>query len=82
MVCPYCKSEDTGIIASKQLPGLRRRRYHCNNCNERFTTHELAVVNIHKNTVPGIYISEDGCWVSPNLIRSGPDDTEKGFPQG
>lgn len=82
MVCPFCNSENTGIVDSKQQSGLRRRRYKCNNCNKRFTTHEIAVVNIHKNMVPGVYISEDGCWVSPNLTRRDPNDTEKGFPQG
>ena len=69
MICPYCKSEDTGILDSKQQPGLRRRRYTCHNCNKRFTTHEIAVVNIRKNTTPGVYVSTDGCWVSPNLAE-------------
>lgn len=48
MYCPYCKSENIGCIDSKSNykhfnKNYRRRRYRCNNCNEKFSTFEMPV---------------------------------------
>lgn len=38
--CPNCGSHDAGCMDSRPQEGYRRRRWKCNGCNERFTTHE------------------------------------------
>jgi len=44
MFCPFCSTQDTKVIDSRLVSEgsqVRRRRL-CNECNERFTTFELA----------------------------------------
>ncbi len=44
MKCPFCQSNDTRVVDSRPVEegaALRRRRL-CENCGERFTTHERA----------------------------------------
>ncbi|WP_413692910.1 transcriptional regulator NrdR [Psychromonas sp. KJ10-2] len=44
MFCPFCYAQDTKVIDSRLVSEgsqVRRRRL-CNECNERFTTFELA----------------------------------------
>lgn len=44
MFCPFCSAQDTKVIDSRLVSEgsqVRRRRL-CNECNERFTTFELA----------------------------------------
>lgn len=78
MICPECGSDQTSIRESRQLPNLRRRRYYCMNCRQRFTTHEIAVHRVLKNTQPTVYLSDDGMWVSANLAPDVRDaDTTK-----
>ena len=42
MKCPFCKSDDTRVVDSREgKDGLSvRRRRECNDCQERFTTYE------------------------------------------
>ncbi|MBD3276374.1 MAG: transcriptional repressor NrdR [Candidatus Marinimicrobia bacterium] len=42
MHCPYCQSDDTGVIETRyvQRDNSVRRRRACENCHERFTTYE------------------------------------------
>lgn len=70
MVCPKCQSENTSIRESKQLKEVRRRRYQCLNCGWRFTTHEIPVSRVYKNQLPRVYVSDDGSWVSSNLVNT------------
>lgn len=67
MTCPNCGSENTTIKESRQLNQIRRRRYDCLNCHQRFTTHEIPVHRVMKHTQPMVYLSDDGMWVSANL---------------
>ena len=44
MYCPFCNAQDTKVIDSRLVSDgaqVRRRRC-CNECNERFTTYEIA----------------------------------------
>ncbi len=44
MYCPFCNAQDTKVIDSRLVSDgaqVRRRRC-CNECNERFTTYEVA----------------------------------------
>lgn len=43
MKCPYCKSEQSYCIDSRQLFSIRRRRYKCASCGERYNTEERVV---------------------------------------
>lgn len=43
MTCPFCSSEQTGCLDSRQCKNYRRRRYECYNCLRRFTTKEVVV---------------------------------------
>ena len=70
MTCPYCNSDNTTVKESRQLKGLRRRRYVCMSCNNRFTTHEIAVHHVGKKNMPTVYVSDDSCWVSANLVTN------------
>lgn len=53
MRCPYCKSEDTDVIDSREVlngQSIRRRR-ECSSCRKRFTTYEridLAEITVIK----------------------------------
>ena len=60
MKCPYCKSENTGVIDSRLSDdgeSVRRRR-QCEDCGKRFTTYERVelsmpmVVKSNGNRVP------------------------------
>ena len=46
MQCPYCNADDTKVIDSRlAAEGAQvRRRRHCNQCQERFTTFEVVEV--------------------------------------
>lgn len=46
MQCPYCNADDTKVIDSRlAAEGAQvRRRRQCNQCQERFTTFEVAEV--------------------------------------
>lgn len=75
MVCPKCQSENTSIRESKQIKRIRRRRYQCLSCGYRFTTHEIPVSKVCKNNpLPSVYVSDDGSWVSSNLVDTVVDE--------
>lgn len=44
MICPNCNSENTTVLATRQFPAYRRRRYKCLECEARFTTKEWIVI--------------------------------------
>lgn len=48
MKCPYCDSNETSVVDSRQAEDGRaiRRRRLCNNCGKRFTTYEKAEYSI------------------------------------
>ncbi len=45
MRCPYCQSEESRVVdTSHDARGGIRRRRECSNCNQRFSTHERAIL--------------------------------------
>jgi transcriptional repressor NrdR len=45
MRCPYCQAEDSRVVdTSHDSRGGIRRRRECNNCNQRFSTYERAIL--------------------------------------
>ena len=46
MLCPYCKSEETSVLESRDSEDgeVTRRRRECNKCGKRFTTYERVEV--------------------------------------
>jgi transcriptional repressor NrdR len=45
MLCPYCQGEDSRVVdTSHDARGGIRRRRECNNCNQRFSTYERAIL--------------------------------------
>jgi transcriptional repressor NrdR len=56
MKCPYCKSEDTDVIETRDSEDLTvtRRRRSCPKCEKRFTTYERV------ETIPLTVIKKDG----------------------
>lgn len=55
MKCPYCGSEDTGVVDTRPVEennSIRRRR-ECNGCKKRFTTYEKVEM------IPLIVIKKD-----------------------
>jgi transcriptional repressor NrdR len=45
MYCPYCQSNDTSVVdTSHDVRGGIRRRRECNNCGQRFSTYERAIL--------------------------------------
>ncbi len=45
MRCPYCQGEDSRVVdTSHDMRGGIRRRRECNNCNQRFSTYERAIL--------------------------------------
>ena len=40
MKCPYCNSEDSKVVDSRDTTDGVRRRRECISCQERFTTYE------------------------------------------
>ena len=53
MLCPYCKSNDTKVIDSRESDDVTRRRRECLECKKRYTTYErvesLDLIVIKKN---------------------------------
>jgi len=46
MRCPYCRSENTRVIdTSHDARGGVRRRRVCQDCNQRFSTYERAILS-------------------------------------
>lgn len=43
MKCPYCESEQTYCVDSRQVQAERRRKYQCASCGEKFKTTERVV---------------------------------------
>ena len=43
MLCLYCRSGNTKVIASEQISFVRKRRYRCDNCGKRFNTVERII---------------------------------------
>jgi transcriptional repressor NrdR len=56
MDCPFCPSSDTRVVDSRLARAGRaiRRRRHCEDCEERFTTYEVI-----EDVVPDV-IKENG----------------------
>ena len=48
MRCPFCGAQDTRVIDSRlsQEGDQVRRRRECGDCRERFTTYEVAEINL------------------------------------
>jgi transcriptional repressor NrdR len=44
MKCPYCDSEDSRVIDSRDVNDGVRRRRQCLECNSRFTTYERVLL--------------------------------------
>ena len=45
MLCPYCQDEDSRVVdTSHDARGGIRRRRECNNCNQRYSTYERAIL--------------------------------------
>ena len=45
MRCPYCQDEDSRVVdTSHDARGGIRRRRECNNCNQRYSTYERAIL--------------------------------------
>ncbi len=69
MDCPFCQTHDTKVTDSRfvlESNQIRRRR-ECGECGERFTTYELAELNMPR------IIKQDGTRVSfdENRVRGG-----------
>ena len=47
MRCPWCSSLDVKVVDSRHRLNAcsRRRRYHCNNCKERYSTLEYYYID-------------------------------------
>ena len=43
MKCPYCSSDNSRVIDSRDVNDGVRRRRQCMNCNSRFTTYERVL---------------------------------------
>lgn len=59
MQCINCKSMNTRAINSREARGVRRRRYKCLECGERFSTLE---------GYEGIALFNDGTWLSKDHL--------------
>ncbi len=48
MYCPFCNAGDTKVIDSRLIRdgNQTRRRRECDDCNERFTTYEVAELSL------------------------------------
>lgn len=48
MYCPFCNANDTKVTDSRLVTdgGQVRRRRECTSCEERFTTYEVATLNM------------------------------------
>ncbi len=69
MDCPFCQTNDTKVTDSRFVPETNqiRRRRECGECGERFTTYELAELNMPR------IIKQDGTRVTfdENRVRNG-----------
>ncbi len=56
MRCPFCRTEDSRVVDSREQPGgaVIRRRRECIGCHRRFTTYERF------ETAPLIVVKKDG----------------------
>jgi transcriptional regulator NrdR family protein len=61
MICPNCKI-DMKCIESRQadIHSYRRRRYKCQKCGNRFTTHET--------------FAEEDNWLSDDIVKKVPKE--------
>ena len=52
MKCPFCRYEDSRVIDSRPVDegGQIRRRRECPECGQRFSTQEVALLNIIKRS--------------------------------
>ncbi len=46
MHCPYCGSESTSVVDTRDAGDAVRRRRNCEGCGNRFTTYERAETNV------------------------------------
>jgi transcriptional repressor NrdR len=44
--CPYCESESTSVVDTREAGDAVRRRRECGGCGNRFTTYERAETNV------------------------------------
>lgn len=69
MDCPFCQTNDTKVTDSRFVPEANqiRRRRECSECGERFTTYEVAELNMPR------IIKQDGTRVTfdENRVRNG-----------
>ena len=52
MICPFCRFEDSRVVDSRPIEDgtqIRRRR-ECPQCSQRFSTQEVALLNIIKRS--------------------------------
>ncbi len=52
MICPFCRHDDSRVIDSRPVEDgtqIRRRR-ECPQCSQRFSTQEVALLNISKRS--------------------------------
>lgn len=42
MVCPKCGQRNSYAVDSREVAGVRRRRYECEDCGARWTTREIS----------------------------------------
>jgi len=52
MRCPFCRAEDSRVVDSRVIDdgGAIRRRRECSSCTRRFTTAEIALLNVVKRS--------------------------------
>lgn len=50
MRCPFCHSPQSRVVDSRSIDSgkIIRRRRECLTCGKRFTTHEMAILNVIK----------------------------------
>ncbi len=69
MDCPFCQTNDTKVTDSRFVPESNqiRRRRECSECGERFTTYEVAELNMPR------IIKQDGTRVTfdESRVRAG-----------
>lgn len=69
MDCPFCQAPDTKVTDSRAVPEVNqiRRRRECAGCEERFTTYEVAELNMPR------IIKQNGTRVSfdESRVRAG-----------
>lgn len=71
VLCPYCKSNDTKVIDSRESEDVTRRRRECLKCQKRYTTYErvesLDLIVIKKNNQREPYDREK---IKKGLLKS------------